>query len=256
MNVTLPEKEKLKRKYIIIYGLIIIFCIISLLIAFYVQFYARIDIAKLIGINQEERFGQKDEEEIETLKTGFMNLFNNSIENSEGQYNDKKVETDKDLVYSQYEKKESKVNSYDLETHIPYINIKSEIIDEYNKEIEDVFINMANKVLQTENRNIIYTLQYEATIENDILSLIIRSNLKEGANAQRLIIQTFNYDLKNNKEITLEEMIERKQLNANDVQNKINGEITSQQKRVQDLKSLGYTIFERKVKGQKRSKTF
>ena len=67
MNVTLPEKEKLKRKYIIIYGAIIIFCVISLLIAFYVQFYARIDIAKLVGINQEVRFGNKTEEEKEQL---------------------------------------------------------------------------------------------------------------------------------------------------------------------------------------------
>ena len=245
MNVTLPEKEKLKRKYIIIYGLIIIFCIISLLIAFYVQFYARIDIAKLIGINQEERFGQKDEEEIETLKTGFMNLFNNSIENSEGQYNDKKVETDKDLVYSQYEKKESKVNSYDLETHIPYINIKSEIIDEYNKEIEDVFINMANKVLQTENRNIIYTVEYTANVKDGILSVMIHSDFKEGSNAQKVIVKTYNYDLRNNKQVTLSDLLRFEQLDEQKIQEQITKEIETEQKKVEDLKQLGYNIYNR-----------
>ena len=79
MNVTLPEKEKLKRKYIIIYGAIITFCVISLLIAFYVQFYARIDIAKLVGINQEVRFGNKTEEEKEQLKIDFLKVFNKSF---------------------------------------------------------------------------------------------------------------------------------------------------------------------------------
>ncbi|MGN1297411.1 MAG: hypothetical protein ACI4VH_03125 [Clostridia bacterium] len=245
MNVTLPEKENLKRKYIIIYGIIIAFCIISLLIAFYVQFYARIDIAKLIGINQEERFGQKDEEEIELLKTDFLKIFTNSIENSEGQNNGKKVDTDKDLVYTQYEKKESKVNSYDLEIHIPHINVESEIVDEYNKEIEDVFANMARKVLQSENRNIIYTVEYTANVQDGILSVMIHSNFKEGSNAQKVIIKTYNYDLRNNKEVTLSDLLRFEQLDEQKIQNQINAEIETEQKKVEDLKQLGYNIYNR-----------
>ena len=97
------------------------------------------------------------------------------------------------------------------------------------------------------NRNIIYTVEYAATVENDILSLIIKSNLKEGANPQRLIVLTFNYDLKNNKEVTLEEIIQKKELKFTDVQNKINEEIKQQQNRVNGLKELGYSIFERDV---------
>ena len=40
-------------------------------------------------------------------------------------------------------------------------------------------------------------------------------------------------------------MINLKQLNTNDVQNKINEEINSEYQRVEDLRSLGYEIFER-----------
>ena len=98
MNVTLPEKEKLNKKYVIIYSIIIVFCIICVFIAFYVQFYARIDLAKLVGINQEERFGQKDEEEIETLKTDFLNVFTNGIDGTDGDYNNKKTDINEDLV--------------------------------------------------------------------------------------------------------------------------------------------------------------
>ncbi len=76
-------------------------------------------------------------------------------------------------------KKESNTNNYDLEIHIPHINIKSEIVDEYNKEIEDIFfVNKARNVLQSENKNIIYTVEYVANVQDDILSLMIRSNLK------------------------------------------------------------------------------
>ena len=132
-----------------------------------------------------------------------------------------------------------------MNLNIPYINIDNETIAVYNEEIKQTYEATAERILQTENKNIIYSMQYEATIENDILSLIIRVNLKEGSNAQRLIIQTFNYDLKNNKEINLEEMINLKQLNTNDVQNKINEEINSEYQRVEDLRSLGYEIFER-----------
>lgn len=245
MNVTLPEKEKLKRKYIIIYGAIITFCVISLLIAFYVQFYARIDIAKLVGINQEVRFGNKTEEEKEQLKTDFLKIFNNTIENNEGQNNSKKVDIDKDLVYTQYEKKESKVNSYDLEIHIPRINVESEIVDGYNKEIEDVFANMAKKVLQSENRNIIYTVEYTANVQDGILSVMIHSNFKEGTNAQKVIIRTYHYDLRNNREVTLSDLLRFEQLEEQKIQEQINLEIETEQKKVEDLKQLGYNIYSR-----------
>ena len=245
MNVTLPEKEKLKRKYIIIYGAIITFCVISLLVAFYVQFYARIDIAKLVGINQEVRFGNKTEEEKEQLKTDFLKIFNNTIENNEGQNNSKKVDIDKDLVYMQYEKKENKVNSYDLEIHIPRINVESEIVDGYNKEIEDVFANMAKKVLQSENRNIIYTVEYTANVQDGILSVMIHSNFKEGTNAQKVIIRTYHYDLRNNRKVTLSDLLRFEQLEEQKIQEQINLEIETEQKKVEDLKQLGYNIYSR-----------
>lgn len=247
MNVTLPEKESLKRKYIIIYGVIIAVCIICLLVTFYVQFYARIDIAKLVGIDNEVRFGNKTEEEKEQLETDFLKIFNNSLENAEGNSNSKKQDTAKDLVYTKYEKKETKVNSYDLEVHIPYINIENEIIDEYNQEIEDVFVNMAKKVLQSENKNIIYTVEYTANVEDGILSIMIHSNFKEGTNAQRVIIQTYNYDLRNNKEVTLQEVLKFEQLDEQEIQNQINSEIKLEQQKVEDLKQLGYNIYSRDV---------
>ena len=65
MNVTIPEKVGLKKKTIMIYGIIIFVCVASLIVAFYVQFYARIDLGRLIWINKDMVYGNKTEDEKE-----------------------------------------------------------------------------------------------------------------------------------------------------------------------------------------------
>ena len=123
MNVVLPEKNRIKKRQLFIYISIIIICIISVIIAFYVQFYTRINIAKFIGISQKDGLGSKTEEQQQTIKSEFNTIFNNTITNDNDTNNSKKEEEDKKIVYTKYEKKETKLNSYDLEVHIPHINI-------------------------------------------------------------------------------------------------------------------------------------
>ena len=220
MNVVLPEKNRIKKRQLFIYISIIIICIISVIIAFYVQFYTRIDIAKFIGISQKDGLGSKTEEQQQTIKSEFNTIFNNTITNDNDTNNSKKEEADKKIVYTKYEKKETKLNSYDLEVHIPHINISGEVVEKYNQEIENIFVDMAKKVLQSENNNVIYTVEYVANIQDGI---------------------------RNNKEITLAEVLKIEQLNENDVQNKIKADIQTEQKKAQDLKSLGYNIYSRDI---------
>lgn len=248
MKVVLPEEKVLNKKQLAIYITIVIVCIISVIIAFYVQFYARIDMARMLGIETKTELGNKTEEQIQLLKAEFEQIFNNRIENGEGQES-KKKEIDKPLVYTKMERKESKLNSYDMEVHIPQINIDNPKIEEYNKEIES-FVEKTNSVLQSENKNVIYTVEYVANVQEDILSLMIRSNLKEGSSAQRVIIQTFNYDLRNNKEITLEEVLKIENLNHWEIQDKVKREIEVEQKKVEDLKNLGYNIYSRNLESE------
>lgn len=243
MKVVLPEEKVFNKKQIAIYITIMIVCIISIIIAFYVQFYARIDIGRFLGFESITELGNKTEEEVGVLKSQFEQIFTNSIENANGQVN-KKKEADKPLVYTKVQKKESKLNSYDVEVYIPYINIDNEIVEGYNKEI-DSFVKKTNQIVETQGENTIYTVEYVANVKDNILSLMIRSNLKEGSNAQRVIIQTYNYDLRNNKEITLEKMLKIENLNQNEIQEKIRSEIEIEQKKVDDLKSLGYNIYNR-----------
>ena len=245
MNVNLPKKEKTSTKAIIIYTISIITCIIAIIIVGLAIYYGSDELDRLITVGGSNL--TQAEEEYQLLVSNFDDVFQNRLEEYTTDVSIKKIDEAQEIVYTYYTKDENKKNSYDLNLNIPYINIDNEVIAEYNEEIKQTYEEKAESILQTENENIIYTLQYEATIENDILSLIIRANLKEGSSAQRLIIQTFNYDLRNNKEITLEELITLKQLNSNDVQNKINQEIEAEHQRVEDLRSLGYSVFERNL---------
>lgn len=248
MNVTLPKKEKTDIKAVIIYTISIISCIIAAIVVAISQYLGTDELERILSVGGSNMTQEDIDEQI--LISGFDNIFNNQLEQYNLNIDINKKDEEKEIIYTGYENQESKENDYDLDLHIPYINIDDEKIENMNNDIKETFENKAENVLQSENQNVIYTVQYEATIENDILSLIIKSNLKQSTSAQRLIIRTYNYDLKNKKEITLQELINKNGLNENDVQNKIKQEIENEQKKVEDLKSLGYEIFERDLESE------
>lgn len=243
MNVTLPTKGKMSVKAVIIYTISIIACIIAVVVVALSYYFGSEELDRLITIGGSNI--TQEEMDYQLLIASFDDIFQNRLEEYHSDVPIKRNDQNQNVVYTYYTKDETKENGYDLNLNIPYINIDNETIKKYNEEIKQTFEEKAESVLQTENENIIYSVQYQATIENDILSLIIRANLKEGSSPQRLIMQTFNYDLKNNQEITLEDMINYKQLNMDDVESTIKEKITIEQQKVNDLRSLGYNIFER-----------
>lgn len=243
MKVVLPKREKINIKAMIIYTISIITCIIALVVVGLSFYFGSDELDRLITVGGSNI--TQEDIDYQLLVSNFDDIFQNKLETYESDLQISKIDENQSLIYTYYTKQETKENSYDLNLNIPYINIDNVIVQNYNQEIKETFEKKAESVLETRNENIIYSVQYQATIENDILSLIIRSNLKQSSNAQRLIIQTYNYDLRNQKEVTLQEIIQNKQLDVREVQNKINEEITLAQKKVDDLKSLGYGIFER-----------
>ena len=245
MNVVLPEKEKIPKQRIIIYIIIMIICIIAIAIVIGVQVLGNDIVDNIFGIN---KITKRSEEEEAALKINFENIFDNNIEYKE-EYQIQKVENDKEIIYTNYNKQE-KTTSYEINVNLPYININNESAKKFNKEIENTFKEKAEEITKSINRNVIYTVKYKASIENDIMSLIIYSDLKQEASAQRVIIQTFNYNLNNNKELTLEDTIENYKLKKDEVQEKINKDIKEEQRKTEELKKLGYNIFNREVNSE------
>lgn len=240
MNVTLPD-NKLYIKYKIIYSVIIGICILSIILVIYSQF---IDGKTVTTVGSLKG---KSEEGYEILRSEFDSLFTNDLKNYDEKYKSKKEKLSQDLVYTAYSKEANLENSYDINVRIPYINIKGETIKKYNEEIASIFEQKAEDILATKNKNSIYTVEYSAYIEDGILSVAIKANLKEGSNAQRVIVKTYNYSLEKDEEVDLEYILNLENVDSSYVQNKIDEEIRNEHKKAQDLKSLGYNIFERDI---------
>lgn len=242
MNLELPEKEKIPKKRIIMYVIILLICVIAVIVVVGVQILGNDVVDNMFGIN---KITKRTEEEEASLKANFENIFDNQIEDK-GEYKIQKVKQDENLVYTNYTK-EDKNEKHEIDVNLPYININNEETDNFNKEIENTFKGKAEEILKDSNQNIIYIVKYKAYVENNILSLVIYSDLKQNTSAQRVIVQTFNFDLKENKKLTLEDVIDSFDLKKTDVQNKINIDIQKEQKKSEDLIKLGYNIFSRDI---------
>ncbi len=241
MNVVLPTENKLSKTRKIIYWSIGIICAIAAVVVIYVQYIKGSDIELKLSNND------MSEDEYQELKVDFDNVFTNTITQIDQKEYGKHYES-KDLVFTGYKKEETKENKYSLNVNIPYINIKNDKTIEYNKQIISTFQEKAESILKSSiNNNVIYTVEYSAYVQDSILSIVIRSNLKEGSNTQRVIVQTYNYDMINNKEITIDDMLELKNIDRFYANNKIKKDIEESQQQVEELKKLGYTIFERNL---------
>lgn len=237
----------ISNKVKILYVSIILICIVALVLAVILQ----------INKDKKEEQGGGNELkpiegiEIDNYKKEFDNIFNNKVNYLENNsYRITKIEQDKEIVYLGYQNSENKINNYDLDVNIPYINIEDEKIYEYNNQIKETFEKKAKAILNATNDNAIYTVDYCAYVTNNILSVVIRSTLKEGNNAQRDIVQTYNYDLENKQEFTMEEALKRKGITKRDANNKIIDEIQKVQNNVKSLQDLGYKIYSRNVEDE------
>ena len=246
MNVIIEDQSKKQKKLKILYISIISICVVAIISAFMIQ------IVKERNPNEEEKTGNTVEqpeltdEKITAYKEQFNDIFENKVNYLENNaYKISKIKQEEEIVYLGYQNNENKGNYYELDVNIPYINIKNETIEEFNKQIQDIFEKKAKDVLNTKNKNVIYTVDYSAYVANNILSVVVRSTLKEGANPQRDIIQTYNYDLISQNKCSIDKMIEIKGITKKDANQKISDEIKTIQKRVEELAKLGYTIYQR-----------
>lgn len=240
MNLTLPEKEKVSKRRISVYIISLIICILAVIIVVGVQILGNDVIDNMFGINKIVKRTEQEEAE---LKANFETIFDNKTDDK-GNYNIQKIESNKEIVYNSYQKEEKNEN-YELNVNLPYINIQNKYIEDFNKEIKNTFEAKAEEILNSTENNSIYTVKYKAYVENNILSVVIYSDLKQNTIAQRVIVQTFNFDLERNKKLALEDLIELYDLSKNEIQNKINTDIKEEQGKTEDLKELGYNLFSR-----------
>lgn len=224
---------------IIICAIIIIICIMGIGIGIYAQFfYVNSNEDKfMLGLGEE---AEKKETRKE-LELNFENIFQNSVKIVQVPDKTNKEDETKEIIYTDTDFVAEKAGYYDIDINIPKININSETIENVNNNITSLYTELAKEILlQQEQHNIIYNVDYEGYINQNILSLVIKATIKQDKDVQRTIIKTYNYEINENKELSLQEIIEIKNLNENAIQNEITQKIEEYNKENLSLNILGY----------------
>lgn len=235
----------MEKRYIL-YGFVIIICIIALCVGVYAQIEAPND--DQFMINTSNTVSAQINPEEEKVKDDFNNIFINQLIYATDSFSKKPVRNNlgKDLVYTNNQLSKVEKDKYEMNINIPTVNIVSDLADQINNEIDQIFITKATSILTSNVREYtIYDVNYIAYVNSNILSLVIKSTLKEGNNPQRVIFMTYNYDLDNDKMISFNEILNTKKITPATLQNKINKEIKEKSKQTEDLKEIGYTVYTR-----------
>lgn len=234
------DKKQINARTIFVIGIIAI-CIICINVAVF-----------LAIIEKDDSNIEKVIVDTVALSENFSNIFDNKL-SSQG-YNTSminKVDTTKDLIHTNYNAIEKVDGRYDINASIPNININTSKIQNINKEIEEIFYSKINDILlQTSDVETIYSVKYKAYINDNILSLVIISNLKEGDNPQRLIIKTYNYNISSNEELNINQVLDYRFLTSKEVQSKIDDVIQEAAKTAAAYQELGYNKYIRDTENE------
>ena len=241
------RRVKIPKSQIFCFALIMIVCIIAIVEALYYVLNPNIQDKKDVAENSLSNTGITDM----TLVDNFDDVFQNSFKNTTTSEEAEKIEADKDYIYTSYEKAEVNSGNYEIDVKIPMININSEEIKSYNEDIKQVFQDKAESILNGGSNRSVYSVDYEAFLNNNILSIVIRSTLKEGSNPQRVIIQTYCYNIKEMKKVEFSDIMTLKNLDTNTVQEKIRKQIQGKQEEAKALQQLGYSVYIRDLRSDR-----
>ena len=226
-----------------LYILISIFCVFAIIAGIYSQFFEKkANNGNLItGDNKKNTI---TEESLDTIKEKFGQIFTNTINlNGFDDSNISKINSEKAIVYTAYDVVKNE-KSYEMNIKVPVVNIKNEVGNSFNTLTQSIFVNKANEIMSSTNQTskTIYRLEYAGYINDNILSVVIRSNLKEGTKAQRVMVQTYNYNLTTGQSVTLDDLIQKKSLDKNNVEKKIKAVITEADNQSKTIQNAGYSV--------------
>lgn len=134
---------------------------------------------------------------------------------------------------------------------MPVFNVQGNVAAEFNGITQSLFANKANDVLSKSEKYTIYNVEYTSYLNENILSLVIKSTLKEGDSAQRIIVQTYNYDIQTGKKLTLNEVLEAKGIKLRDVNKKIERQVEEANRQAEAIAEAliqsGQTVYTRDI---------
>ena len=209
-----------------IYALIVAFCIIAIIVGVNAQFFStkesdevpEINVSNVVSVNEELDISNK-----------FMQLFDNKLPQFKDYPNIEKGDLSKNYLYiysenpqlpnGPYTKKLD--GKYDIVAYLPVFNINSDVTNSFNNITINYFVKMMNDVVLNGTINTNLTISFAANVNDNILSVAIIAKLKEGDKPQRIMIQGYNYDLANNKEVKVADVLAKKNVDMATANSKI-----------------------------------
>lgn len=209
-----------------IYALIVAFCIIAIIVGVNAQFFSTkesdevpdINVSNVVSVNEEIDISNK-----------FMQLFDNKLPQFEDYPNIEKGDLSKNYLYiysenpqlpnGPYTKKLD--GKYDIVAYLPVFNINSDVTNGFNNITINYFVKMMNDIVVNGTTNTNLTISFAANVNDNILSVAIIAKLKEGDKPQRIMIQGYNYDLANNKEVKVADVLAKKNVDMATANSKI-----------------------------------
>lgn len=209
-----------------IYALIVAFCIIAIIVGVNAQFFSTkesdevpdINVSNVVSVNEELDISNK-----------FMQLFDNKLPQFKDYPNIEKGDLSKNYLYiysenpqlpnGPYTKKLD--GKYDIVAYLPVFNINSDVTNGFNNITINYFVKMMNDIVTNGTTNTNLTISFAANVNDNILSVAIIAKLKEGDKPQRIMIQGYNYDLANNKEVKVADVLAKKNVDMATANSKI-----------------------------------
>ena len=229
----------------VLYVIIIVICVAAIIVGVYEQFFKK-EKDDDLGNNPFGGNTLSNSVTYEEIKQGFRDLFTNEFNTEYDDSNIEKEDNSKPLVYTAIDLEEEKEDKYDVDVSVPFINIKGV---NYNEITDNVFVEKLNNIVYAESYTIC-DINYTAYINNDILSVAIMASIKEGDNAQRIIIESYNYNLKTKKDVSINDIIEERGLDTKAVENRIKTIVNKAANDAESMQSTGYNVYSRDTESE------
>ncbi len=235
------------KKYFFFLGLALV-CIVCLCLGIYAQFFYKYSDTDMfmIGINIGSK---KTAEEIAMLKANFNSLFADEIIINSENVRTERMEPSKELVYEGYHFENEDENFYTVDARIPILNINTDVAKQINAEIKTEFYDKANQVMRRTSGYTVYSVNYAAFVNEDVLSIAIRSSLKEQDKSEKVMIKTYSYSISEQRKVALPELIKLKETDEDTVQKTIRDDIQVAYTNAKLLAAEYGNLYERDVDG-------
>lgn len=161
----------------------------------------------------------------------------------------KKIDSSKPLVYNAVQLKENKNDKYEINLNIPIININSELAMKCNQFTQKLFVEKAKEVIENSDNEdykfSVCNISFTSYVNNNILSVAIKEEIKEGDSKQRVVLQTYNINLETNQLVTIADILQERGLDIDVVQKKIDAMVKQMIEDAETIKASGYEVYNR-----------